>query len=360
MVKMMLSDIHKILVIKLRAIGDVVMSTVVLDNLREAFPKARIDFLTEFESKDILLGNPVLNQVIVFDRRKAERLPAFKRSGETRRLLSTVRNQRYDLVFDFFGNPRSAWLTWISGARYRVGYNYRLRRRAYNVVVPSRADSIHEVDWHLDALQAVDVPVVARNLNVYVGQGSRNFADSFWQKEGLDNRHVIAINFSGGWATKRWPLAHFAHLIDLLNYAHNAKLLIVWGPEEKESAMSLQQMATTPALLIPETNLTQLAAILAKVDMMVTTDSGPMHIAAAMGKPCVAIFGPTNPKMQGPYGKGHEIITKNELACLGCNRLDCSHVSCMASLTVKEVNAAVEACIQKNNIFAAKGVGSSH
>jgi lipopolysaccharide heptosyltransferase II len=343
---------EKILVIKLRAVGDVVLSTIVLENLRAAFPKARIDFLTESACKEIVLGNPILNQIIVLERSRLSGLSVFKRFRENLRLLKKVRNQQYDYVFDFFGNPRSALITWLSAAKIRVGYNYRVRRFAYNVIVPSRANKIHEADWHLDALSILNLPIQSHRLDVSIGGGSKNFAETFWTRAGLNDHRTIALNFSGGWPAKRWPLDRFAHLADRLQEIYNAKILILWGPGEKDQALELQILASKPTLLIPEANLTQLAAILEKVDLLITTDSGPMHIAAAANTPCVALFGPTNAKLQGPFGNIHEVVLKDGLQCLGCNRLDCDHPVCMTALTVADVLTAVERSVAKNKLFA--------
>ena len=346
-----MENIEKILIIKLRAIGDVVLSTIVLDNIRAAFPKARIDFLTEEASKEVVLGNPILNNVIVYDRSGVSRLSPLKRLARNIKFLQMIRHQNYDLVFDFFGNPRSAIFTLASKADSRVGYNFRFRRLAYNIKVDSRADEVHEALWHLDALTALGIPVVSRHLNFEVGEGSRNFAENFWQKEQLYDQKVIAINFSGGWPSKRWYIDRFAHLADCLIDYYQARVVIVWGPAEKEQASELQKLVTRPTVLMPDTNLKQLAAILQKVDLLVTTDSGPMHIAAAMGTPCVALFGPTDPNLQGPYGDIHEIINSNEVHCLGCNRVSCETITCMSTITVRHVLTAVKQCVEHNQLF---------
>ena len=183
----MIKEIEKILVIKLRAIGDVVLSTIVLENLRSAFPAARIDFLTEDFSKEVVLGNPILNRILVYDRHSLEKMSPVKRFQENLKFVKDVRNQQYDLVFDFFGNPRSAFLTWITGAKIRVGYNYRVRQNAYTHIVDSRAKTVHEAEWHLDALKALDIPIVENKLNFEVGRGSRKFAESFCLDLGSDD-----------------------------------------------------------------------------------------------------------------------------------------------------------------------------
>jgi ADP-heptose:LPS heptosyltransferase len=262
-----------------------------------------------------------------------------------------IRNQNYDLVVDFFGNPRSALMTYLSGAKNRVGYNFRFRQRAYTKVVPSRANVIHEAEWHLDALTHLDIPIVSRKLNFEVGEGSKNFANNFWQQADLTGKRVIALNFSGGWPAKRWPTDRFAHLADILMELYSARIILTWGPGEREAAEKLQEQVVGPTLLIPEANLKQLAAILQRADILITTDSGPMHVAAAMGTPCVALFGPTNAKLQGPYGSFHKIVQAEGLDCLGCNRLKCDHISCMTLITVSDVLTAVKQTIAENDLF---------
>jgi len=339
-----MKDVEKILLVKLRAIGDVVLSTIVLDNLRAAYPQARIDFLTEESCAAVVVGNPILNNVLIMPRGRRH---LFKRL----RLLLQVRHVNYDLVFDFFGNPRSAILTWLSGARIRVGYDFRVRKLAYNRIVPSRAKSVHEADWHLDGLSHLGLPIVSKQLNFAIGEGSRNFAQQYWRQAGLKDVPVIALNFSGGWPTKKWPLDRFAHLADLLIDDLGAAVLLLWGPGEKPEAELLRSLASRPVRLIPETTLKQLAALLERADLLVTTDSGPMHIAAAMGTPCVALFGPTHPGGQGPYGEGHQILTADGVDCLGCNRTRCESMHCMSAITVGETMNAVQRCITENNLF---------
>ena len=344
------SKIEKILLIKLRAIGDVVLSTIVLENLRAAYPSARIDFLTEDFCKEVVLGNPILNQVIVYEKKAIAALPALKRMREDIHFLNNIRNQEYDLVIDFFGNPRSAIMTWLSRAKQRIGYDYRIRRFAYTKVVKSRANQVHEAEWHLDAIEAIDVPIISKKLNFEVGRGSKMFAQTFWDENKLNGKTpVFAINFSAGWATKRWPLEHWAKVADHLVTKHKGQVILLWGPGEKEDALKLRKMIGSRTILLPETNLKQLAAILDKVDYMVTTDSGPMHIAAAMDTPCAAIFGPTNPELQGPYGNGHKIIRNNKLNCLACDLTSCSHTACLNDLTTSTVFEEVDEYIASHS-----------
>ncbi len=341
---------ENILLIKLRAIGDVVMSTIVIDNLAAAFPGAAIDFLTEPAAAGIVRGHPALREVLVLDRKGWSQQGALLQARRNVDFIRSLRRRAYDLVFDFFGNPRSALITALSGARQRVGYNYRIRQLAYNMVVPSRASEIHEADWHLDALTALQIPIVSRRLQVATAGEDDAFAEHFLHTCGWPDKKIVAINFFGGWPAKRWPLVRFARLAEALAQEIDVRFIVTWGPGEEAGAQELQRLAQVPLQLTPATSLKQLAAILGRVSLLITTDSGPMHIAAAMNTPCVAIFGPTNPKLQGPYGQGHTVVRKEDLDCLCCNRLQCSHTSCMGQLTVDHVLAAVRDAINKNGI----------
>ncbi|MBI5215433.1 MAG: glycosyltransferase family 9 protein [Ignavibacteriae bacterium] len=337
------SRIRKILIIKLRAIGDVVLSTVVIRNLRLAFPDAQIDFLTEKPSRDIIEGNPDINNVLVFDGKKQSGLG----------LIWNVRSRKYDLVIDLFGNPRSALVTYFSGAHYRVGYRFGWREKCYNIVVEPRGGEVHNTEFNLDAVRALGFAVTdfspadsGQKLRMTITENDEIFAFRYFLESGLNDSFVVALNAAGGWYTKRWAIPKYAELADMLVEQHQAKILLLWGPGERDDAERLATLMTNKAILIPATTLKQLAAILQRCSMMVTNDSGPMHIAAAMGTSTVAIFGPTNPMLQGPFGNQSEIVRNERLGCLGCNFTKCPIGNpCMEELSVEEVFLASQRLI---------------
>ena len=332
------SLIQRILVIKLRAIGDVVLSTVVLKNLRLAFPSAKIDFLTEKPSRDVLEGNPDINGVVAFNSKEQSGLS----------LIMKMRNKRYDLVIDLFGNPRSALVTFFSGARYRVGYKFGWREYCYTIRIDPRGGELHNTEFNLDALSALDIPIVSREPFFPCPDEAKQFAADFFKKEELDGKFVVALNPGGGWITKRWRPKQFAALGDLLRATFGAVVLIIWGPGEENLAEAIRSGMKSPSLLIPRTSLKQLAAILQRCSLMVTNDSGPMHIAAAMGTPIVAIYGPTRPQLQGPVTKQSEIVQNKKLLCLGCNYTKCPIENpCMEELSVKVVEHSVRKLVER-------------
>ena len=163
------SPIRSILIVKLRAIGDVLLSTVVTPNLRRAFPDARIDFLTETASEDMITGNPYIDNVIVFSPGKDSSVHLF---------LKLFRSG-YDLVFDLFCNPRSAQMTFATRAPVRVGYPFRGRGWAYNVHVQTRADRVHNTEFNLDALRALDIPADQHPLVLHIPDTSNAWAREY-------------------------------------------------------------------------------------------------------------------------------------------------------------------------------------
>ncbi len=333
------ASVHKILVIKLRAIGDVLLSTAVLRSLHDAYPGAQLDFLTEVQSRGAVTGNPYVDNVVAFDPKRQSGLS----------LILGVRKRKYDLVIDLFGNPRSAILALASGARYRVGYRFKWRQYCYNIVVEPSGGDVHNREFNLDALGAIGVPVTDSTIGFPLTEEAERYADEFFRSRGLLNKFVVALNPGGGWSTKRWGVHQYASLADRIAGDRQASILILWGPGERSDAEQIQTSMKVKPEVIPPTDLTQLGAILKRCSILVTNDSGPMHIAAALQTPIVAIFGPTNPDLQGPVGSRHEIVQNQSLLCLGCNFTTCPIGNpCMEELTVDDVYAAFQSLM--NNI----------
>ncbi len=338
----MFADPERILLIKLRATGDVVLATPVAENLKRRFPRARLSFLTEEASADILRWNPFLDELIVLPIRSWERAGIMGSWREQARFYRNLRRKRFDLAIDLFGNPRSAVLTRLTGAPNRVGYAFRGRRHAYNTVVTPSDRVRHEVLFHLEALEAIGIPVATDRPGVAV-PGSAERKVSRWLRENAPgDRTVIGLNPGGGWAVKRWPPEYFGRLADALIEEYGVDVLVLWGPGEEELVREVARAMNNRPLVLPEVPLSELGAFLKRCRLVVSNDSGPMHMAAALNVPTVGIFGPTDPRAQGPWGDGHGVVRQETVDCLGCNRTDCPIGNiCMTTLEPREVLAKV-------------------
>lgn len=333
--------VRRILVIKLRAIGDVLLSTIVTKNLRLAYPLAQIHYLTESPSVEVLKGNPFIDDILDYDRKSMSGLG----------LIRAVRRGGYDVVIDLFGNPRTALLTRLSGAGRRVGFRFRGRTYAYNIIAEPRGNSVHNTEFNLDALGALGVAIQDRSIYFSFDDADARCVDSFLPPGFVQGSFVVCMNSGGGWYTKRWGLDRFAALADLLVAEYNARIVLPWGPGQLPEAERIRDAMTHKAFIPPATTLRQLGALLKKCTIMISNDSGPMHIAAAVGTPVLGIYGPTDPLLQGPFGDNHVVIRNEGLDCLGCNLTSCpiGH-PCMLGLSVETVLQGVRQLLAKNRI----------
>lgn len=323
--------VHRILVIKLRAVGDVVLSSIVLNNIRAAFPSARLEVLTEPASESVVRSHPAVSGVLVFDAKRMSGLD----------LIRSVRANRYDLIIDLFGNPRTALVTWLSGATHRVGFRFRGRAYAYNHCAEPRGGEVHNTQFNLDALAHVGIPVEDRSVRLHPSEEDRAYVEHFLNDAGLHWKTLVAINTGGGWYTKRWGIDRFAALADRIAETTGWTIILPWGPGQKDEVEDLRSRMKTAAFFPPPTTLLQLTALFERTAYVVSNDSGPMHIAAAAGSRVLGIFGPTRPELQGPFGVQNATVRREGLECLGCNLTSCTIGNlCMTELSVDEVYAA--------------------
>ena len=324
---------ERALIIKLRGIGDVVLSTPVIDNLAAAYPGIRIDYLCERFAAPAVEGLPNIRSVIAFDRKRESGME----------LVRKVRAARYDLVIDLFGNPRTALVTRLSGARHRAGFPFRGRAYAYNHLVTPRGSEVHNVEFNLDVIRALGIPFASVRPSFPLVDGAVAAAAEWLTAQGLDGRELIGVNPSGGWSAKRWRLEHFAELTRLLRDRRGASVLLFWGPGGLEDVTTVNERSGSGAHILPRTTVKEMGAFIARCSYFISNDAGPMHMAAALGVPSLGIYGPTNPRLQGPFGPGNAWVRNEEVDCLECNLLDCpiGH-PCMTDLTPERVFSAFE------------------
>lgn len=304
--------------------------------MHEHFPEAQIDFLVDEFASGVVAGNPWITEVISFNR---------KRDSSTG-TVARVRQRRYDLVIDLFSNPRSAIIAGLSGARIRVGYPFRWRKYAYNILVPPRGAEVHNVDFNLDALRRLEIPVRHFRPLFPLNDEATRFASDWISTNRFDGKLIVGMNPSGGWYTKRWGLDHYARLGDVIAEKYHASIILLWGPGEEEDVRSIHRKMKSTCQIIPRTSLKELGAIIRHCAYVVSNDSGPMHIAASLGVPTLGIFGPTNPYLQGPYGQNHRWIRNEGIECLACNLTSCPIGNiCMSQLETSRVMEAFDGLV---------------
>ncbi len=342
--KIIKNEVKKILVIKLRGIGDVILSTIVLDSLKENFPNAKIDFLTEKISFQVLKGLPQINNLIEFNR---------KNTLQRLKLFPLIRKKKYDLILDLFSNPATAQLTFLSGARYRIGFPYRGRKYAYNLFGPSERGKFHAGLLHLEVLRLIGLKISSQKLYFALNKKHNIFAKQYVNSNNLKHKLLVGLIPSGGWSSKRCDPSKFAEIGEEIIKKYDAHVLILWGPGDYDDAVTIKRQLRSNAVLAPKTSLSEMGALISNCDFIVANDCGPMHIAVALSIPVLSLHGPTNPKLQGPLGTKHEWIRLEELDCIGCNLLECpKNHECFKNLPVDNVITKIDRLIEKNNILS--------
>lgn len=337
-------DFKNILIIKPSSIGDVIHALPFLKALRERYPDAAISWLINRGIDEIIRNNPYLNEVILFERKKWGSFDdiGYKFKGIAE-FLRELRRKQFDLVVDLQGLFRSGVIAYLSGASYRIGFaNAReFSPIFYNYRVSHPPVEMHAVDRYLLIAKELGADITIKDFTINIPLNEEKYIDSLI---GMNKRSaLIAINPSARWETKMWPLNKYAELADRIASGLNAQIIFIGSRKDEERINMLSSLVKTkPINLCGKTNLLQLTALLKKTALLITNDSGPMHIAAAVETHVVAIFGPTRPMRTGPYGKGH-IVLQGTLPCINCLKKRCRDLKCMEAISVNEVfNSAKE------------------
>lgn len=334
--------IKKILVIKFGGIGDLLLTTPIFPNLKSYFPDAEIYILTLRKARDVLIDNPYLTRVFTYD-------PSEDKSWC---LIKNIRNQKYDLVIDLFCNPRTALITFLSGAKYRFGFEFRGRSYAYNIKMKGRGGEVHNVDFNLDALRKMEIPIESRDLYLPLNIVHREFADDFIKSKNINSKPIIGISLTGGWEAKRYKKNDYIELMRMIDGRVDVNFMLLWGnEEEKREALEIHANFPENSFIIPDSPIKYLGALIERCTVIIGNDSGPLHLAVAAGVPTLGIYGPTNPGLQGPYGEKNLTIVKEDLDCLYCNLLECPIGNiCMTELSKQAVLDRLNQLLSINNI----------
>jgi ADP-heptose:LPS heptosyltransferase len=307
---------RRALILRPRGLGDVVLSTVVIDALGRAWPGTPVDYVSERASGDLLRGDPRLDRIFLLGPRDAE---GRVEGGGTLDAVRWIRRGKPDLVLDLFSNPKTALLTALSGARYRAGLDKRLRRFAYNLRVPrfrGRPEEDHRYaqDVQLDFLRAAGVrwPGEAKARVVLSAEEDR-FAHDVLRDLGYPAEARFGAVLPGGsWESKRWSRRGYAAAAAELAARLRRPTLVLWGPPEREDAQAIAAELGDAGRLAPPTTLRQMAALLARTGVLVAADCLGRHLAVVAGVPTVGVFGTTDPRDWTPGEGPHRTVQGGE------------------------------------------------
>lgn len=326
---------RSILVVQLRRLGDVILTTPALEALKKKYPGAKLDFLVEAPGAEAVAGHPAIDELLVYDADGA--------LGALSWALK-IRARRYDWVIDFLANPRTALLTALSGAKVKAGPAHVARRWAYNVRMVQSPQAcyaaLEKVRW-LSALGITpeDAPELPRLMLA---------------QRPMKVENVIGLVPPSRKETRRWPAPSYARLGRLLRDKHGCRIKVFWGPGEKGLADEVVHGIGAGAFAIEETRgIADLARELASCRVVVGNCAGPKHVALALGVPTVTIHGSSDPASWTPVHPDHLAVRLDELPCIGCRSNDCPYnLECMRQLPAERVLPAVERLLERTEARA--------
>ena len=297
----MINGVPRILIVRLSAIGDVVRVLPALHTLRNRYPNAQIDWAIEPKSSEIISGHPALDQIHLF-----ERSGDFKADWRAfREFCKTIRGQRYDWVLDFHGILKTGLLTRASGAKLRYGFaRPRSQEGSFlftnrKAVLPTRF--MNRIEENLELCKLVEAKCHSLDVVLDIPESVDDTIDAYFNRTFHGAKKVIAIHAPVDRPEKQWPLEYFGALADMIMSDGRYEALLTYGPGQRDIVSELLEHTRCKPHLAPETpDLKHYAALVEQCDLYFGGDTGPMHIASAMGTPVVAVFGGTHPMQHAP------------------------------------------------------------
>lgn len=299
----------RILIIRLSAIGDVVRALHALHALREVYPDAEIDWAVEPKAADIVRDHPALDNFLLF-----ERPPGLWNSIQAfMSLCRRVRRKRYDIVVDLHGIFKSGFLTRASRAQRRFGFARPRSQEGSHLFYSRRVElpqqPINRVEENLRLCEAVNPRCSDQAVTIAIPQETQEHIDHYFDETFGGGKLVVAVHVAVDRPEKQWPTPYFGSLIDMLLADGRFDVILTWGPGQFPMVEQTLAVAKRKPVIAPETpDLKHYAWLVHRADLYFGGDTGPMHIAAAMGTAVVAVFGGTDPARHAPFGAAHEVL----------------------------------------------------
>lgn len=326
-------DEQRFLILRMSALGDIIHTLPAVSALRETFPKAKIDWLVDQKWASILEGNPCVDNVITMDRASWADVIASARR---------LRRAGYTTAIDFQSLYRSAILGWISGAKRRLGFDAQYSRESgaalfyTDVIAPRRA---HKVEHNLELAERVGARPAEICFSLpSLPEAAENVRQILASKK---VREYFVLSPGGGWGSKCWPAERYGELHRALAKKYGWRGVVSFWPGERELAEKVRSAAGDPEPLVEMLDLKQLTTLLRGAELMIAGDTGPLHLASALGTPVVGLYGPTDPVRNGPYSP-RDIVVRKARPEETTYRRDKVPSSTMLAISVDDVLEAVE------------------
>ncbi len=351
-----MSNLNNILIIRLSSLGDVMMTIPAVKTIRDHFPEAHISWLVEGSVGEFIKCQDFIDEVIIFPRARVTgglRKGNLSRTGNTiGTFLRHLRDKKYDLVVDFHGIAKSALFSMLTRGTKKIGFGDMFAKEKSHLFYHNRINGsnkrMHKVERNMLLAGYLGHTGPVPNVILNTSDEAAAYIDKFFRDAG-NTPPLFAVNpfSSKGTDFKRWPMERYAELIARTHHELRESTVILWGPGEEHEARRLKEMSGDGAYLACPTNIPQMFALLKKIPIYIGGDTGIMHLAAAAGAKVLAIFGPTDYKINAPYGNEHTVI-REDVSCSPCKKKDCSDRKCINKVTVEKVFEEVNTVLKRS------------
>jgi len=330
--------------IRLDRIGDVLLSTPAIKAVREACPESYIAFMVRPYAFDVVKGNPYLNEVIVYDKKGSE-----KGIIGNLRLSARLRKKRFDLAIVLHPTQRSHIIAYLAGIQHRLGYDRKMGFLLTKRVPHTKQLGLkHEIDYTLGLLRYIGIESCDKALYIPLSDECERRVNTLFAQNGITNEDlVVTVNAGASCPSKRWPPEMYGQVCDNLSNEFNAKIVLISDKKDKVFADKVALMMGRPSVNLSDmTSIGDLASILRRTRLFISNDSGPVHIACAVGTPVISIFGRSNrgltPARWGPSGS-RDVVLHKDVGCEVCLAHNCKlGFKCLKAITVKDVLEAAK------------------
>jgi ADP-heptose:LPS heptosyltransferase len=334
-------EVNSLLVIQLAGLGDMIMATSAIEALRRLYPQAKICLLTNPRSVDIIRGSSYINEIFVLEGLRNIFI-----------IIKRLRDYHFDMLinlcrlYSFKGAIKMFLLFWAIGGKYWVGRDTAGRGFFYHLKVPEKlSDKKHEVEYKVDIIGALGGEVKDINLKVEYDEGDENFVNAFLNREGITKDDIlVGINCSTFRPSRNWGLESYAKLADYIVKRLRVKIIFLGIAKDKNLLLKIKKMMKQKPLdFVGAFSVRQLTIFLKRCRLLISPDSGMIHIASALEVPMVVLFGPGEYERYKPWGNEEKtIIIRKEVECSPCFKKICHNKKCMKLITPEEVFGAVE------------------
>ena len=358
----------KILFINPFGIGDVLFTTPIIHAVKDTFPNVKIGYLCNRRTSYILENNPYIDYTFIYERDEFEAIrkeSLFAWLITIFAFLNRIKKEHFDIAIDFSLNTQYSFFGWYAGIRTRIGYDYKNRGWLLTKKIKLTGyDNKHIVEYYSNLLRLINARLTYNNVEIYLSHKDTHWAEEFLNKSGINSDDLLVAIIPGGGASwgrdaylKHWPFENFAELADKIIENYPAKIIIMGDFFEKEIAQQILAKMKNKAIdLSGRTTLSQLSALLSKMNLVIANDGGPLHIAAALGKKTISFFGPVDPRVYGPYPSNDKrhIVLNAGIECSPCYfkfRLPIcqKNKQCLEKISVEEASNAVHKLLVSEN-----------